>query len=71
MRLDLSINAMHNAYESTRLTPIQLVDQLHAQMLAEDAALDRHLWIRLRISAIVDAHFSLIVDELGRRDGAR
>ena len=46
MRLDLSIPALRARYLDGSLTPRQLVAQLHAQMLAEDAALDRHIWIR-------------------------
>jgi allophanate hydrolase len=46
MRLDLSIPALRARYLDGSLTPVQLVELLHEQMLAEDAALDRHLWIR-------------------------
>jgi allophanate hydrolase len=45
-RLDLSLAALRARYLQGTLTPLQLVEQLHAQMQAEDAALDRHLWIR-------------------------
>ena len=45
MRLDLSLTTLRARYLQGTLTPLQLVEQLHAQMLAEDAALDRHLWI--------------------------
>ncbi|MBG6073356.1 MULTISPECIES: allophanate hydrolase [unclassified Polaromonas] len=46
MRLDLSIPALRARYLDGSLTPAQLVEQLDAQMRAEDAALDRHVWIR-------------------------
>jgi allophanate hydrolase len=46
MRLDLSIPALRARYLDGSLTPSQLVAQLYEQMLAEDAALDRHIWIR-------------------------
>ncbi len=45
-RLDLSLASLRARYLQGTLTPLQLVDQLHVQMQAEDAALDRHLWIR-------------------------
>jgi allophanate hydrolase len=45
-RLDLSISTVRAQYLSGSLTPTQLVATLHQQMLAEDAALDRHVWIR-------------------------
>lgn len=46
MRLDLSIAALRAQYLNGALTPSALVEKLHAQMLAEDAARDRHIWIR-------------------------
>ena len=46
MRLDLSIPALRARYLDGSLTPAQMVEQLDAQMRAEDAALDRHVWIR-------------------------
>lgn len=46
MRLDLSMPALRARYLDGSLTPTRLVELLHEQMLAEDAALDRHLWIR-------------------------
>jgi allophanate hydrolase len=46
MMLDLSIPALRAQYLDGSLTPRALVEALHAQMLAEDAALDRHVWIR-------------------------
>jgi allophanate hydrolase len=46
MRLDLSIPALRARYLDGSLTPAQLVELLDAQMLAEEAALDRHVWIR-------------------------
>ncbi|MFZ3081972.1 allophanate hydrolase [Rhodoferax ferrireducens] len=46
MRLDLSIPALRARYLDGSLTPTQLVERLQEQMLAEDAALDRHIWIR-------------------------
>jgi allophanate hydrolase len=45
-RLDLSLSSLRTRYLQGTLTPLQLVEELHAQMQAEDAALDRHLWIR-------------------------
>jgi allophanate hydrolase len=45
MRLDLSIPALQARYRAG-LTPLQLVEMLHEQMCAEDAALDRNIWIR-------------------------
>src|SRR5450830_1372547 len=46
MRLDLSITTLRARYLDGSLTPAMLVAQLHEQMLAEDATLDRHIWIR-------------------------
>lgn len=46
MRLDLSIPALRARYLDGSLSPTQLVETLHEQMLAEDVALDRHVWIR-------------------------
>ncbi len=46
MRLDLSIPTLRARYLDGSLTPRQLVEQLHERMLAEDAALERHIWIR-------------------------
>jgi allophanate hydrolase len=46
MRLDLSIPILRSQYLNGSLTPMQLVESLHAQMLVEDSALDRHIWIR-------------------------
>lgn len=46
MRLDLSIPTLRERYLRGSLTPTQLVERLFEQMLAEDAALDRHIWIR-------------------------
>jgi allophanate hydrolase len=46
MRLDLSITTLRSQYLNGSLTPMQLVESLQAQMLAEDVALDRHIWIR-------------------------
>jgi allophanate hydrolase len=45
MRLDLSIPHLRAQYASGALTPVQMVQALHAQMLAEDALVDRHIWI--------------------------
>ncbi|MCM2341415.1 allophanate hydrolase [Rhodoferax sp.] len=44
--LDLSIPALRARYLDGSLTPMVLVEALHAQMLAEDAVLERHVWIR-------------------------
>ena len=46
MRLDLSIPRLRAAYLGGTLTLAQLITQLHAAMLAEDAALQRNIWIR-------------------------
>jgi allophanate hydrolase len=46
MSLDLSIPALRSRYLDGSLTPLQLVEALHAEMLQEDAKLDRHIWIR-------------------------
>jgi allophanate hydrolase len=46
MRLDLSIPTLRERYLRGSLKPTQLVERLHEQMLAEDVALDRHIWIR-------------------------
>jgi len=46
MRLDLSIPTLRERYLGGSLTPTQLVERLYEQMLAEDTALDRHIWIR-------------------------
>ncbi len=45
MRLDLSIPHLKAQYASAALTPVQMVEALHARMLEEDAQLDRHIWI--------------------------
>ena len=45
MRLDLSIPHLRAQYASGALTPVQMVDALYARMLAEDALIDRHIWI--------------------------
>ncbi len=45
MRLDLSIPHLRTQYASGSLTPVQMVEALYAQMLAEDALIDRHIWI--------------------------
>ena len=44
--LDLSIPALRARYLDGSLTPMALVEALHAQMLAEDDVLERHVWIR-------------------------
>ena len=46
MPLDLSIPALRARYLDGSLLPTQMVELLHEQMLAEDAVLDRHVWIR-------------------------
>jgi allophanate hydrolase len=46
MRLDLSLPTLRSQYLNGSMTPMQLVESLDAQMLAEDAELDRHIWIR-------------------------
>lgn len=45
MRLDLSLSHLRGQYLAGSLTPAALVEALHAQMLAEDALVDRHIWI--------------------------
>ncbi len=46
MRPDLSMPHLRAQYLGGQLTPLQLVESLHAHMLAEDAALNRNVWIR-------------------------
>lgn len=46
MSLDLSIPALRARYLGGSLTPLQMVEAVHTQMLQEDAKLDRHIWIR-------------------------
>ena len=46
MTLDLSIPALHRRYLEGSLTPLALVEQLHAAIDADAAELDRHVWIR-------------------------
>lgn len=46
MRLNLSIPFLRAQYLDGSLTPTRLVEMLHAQMVAEDVELDRHVWIR-------------------------
>jgi allophanate hydrolase len=46
MRFDLSIPALRARYLDGSLTPAQLVELLDAEMQREDAALERHIWIR-------------------------
>lgn len=54
MRLDLSIAHLRSRYVDGSLTPVALIEQLHAQMLAEDALVDRHIWIhRLSVDAML------------------
>ena len=45
MRLDLSLSHLRGQYLAGSLTPAALVETLHDQMLAEDALVDRHIWI--------------------------
>ena len=45
MRLDLSLPHLRSRYLDGSLSPAALVEALHAQMLAEDAMVDRHIWI--------------------------
>lgn len=53
MRLDLSIAGLRSKYLSGELTPSASVEQLYAQMLAEDAELNRNVWIhRLPFEAL-------------------
>ena len=65
-RLDLSLPALRARYLEGRLAPRALVAQLHAQMLAEDATLDRHLWIR----RLTLEEMSAYADSLEGRDPA-
>ena len=46
MRPDLSVSALRTQYLSGSLTPSAMAESLHAQILAEDVARDRHIWIR-------------------------
>lgn len=46
MRPDLSLSRLRAQYLGGELTPLQMVESLHAHLLAEDAALDRHVWIQ-------------------------
>jgi allophanate hydrolase len=46
MRPDLSIAHLRAQYLSGSMSPSQLVETLHAHMLAEDEALNRNIWIR-------------------------
>jgi allophanate hydrolase len=53
MHLDLSLAHLRSRYLDGSLTPLALVETLHAQMLAEDALMDRHIWIhRLPLDAL-------------------
>lgn len=53
MRLDLSLSHLRSRYLGGSLTPLAMVEALHAQMLAEDALVDRHIWIhRLSLDAL-------------------
>ena len=53
MRLDLSLSHLRSRYMNGSLTPTSLVEALHAQMLVEDALVDRHIWIhRLSLEAM-------------------
>jgi allophanate hydrolase len=45
MRPDLSLPTLRRGYLDGSLTPEQLVRDLHAHMLAEDAVLNRRVWI--------------------------
>ncbi len=56
MRLDLSFGALRARYLDGTLTPVQLVTQLHAQILAEEAELPRHVWIHRLSLAELTAH---------------
>ncbi len=61
-RLDLSLPTLRAAYLQGTLTPLALVEQLHAQMLAEDAALDRRIWIRRLTLAEMQGHARALQD---------
>ena len=65
-RLDLSLPTLRERYLSGALTPVQLVHDLHARMLAEDAVLDRHAWITRLSLAQMLAH----AEALAGRDPA-
>jgi allophanate hydrolase len=45
MRIDLSIDVLRRQYLDGNLSPLDLVDSLHAMMLAEDGQLNRNIWI--------------------------
>lgn len=60
MRLDLSLSCLRPQYLAGTLTPSRLVGLLHAQMVAEDAELDRHVWIRRLSLDELRAHASAL-----------
>ena len=61
-RLDLSLPALRTRYLDGSLTPRQLVQQLHAQIEAEEAAQPRHVWIhRLPLETLL-AHADALAD---------
>ena len=65
-RLDLSLPELRQRYLSGELTPTQLVHDLHARMLAEDALVDRRAWITRLSLAQMRVH----ADALTGRDPA-
>ena len=62
MRPDLSLQTLRAQYLNGSLTPLAMVEKLHAQMLAEDAELDRHIWIRRLSLAEMSAYASALED---------
>ena len=60
MRPDLSLPSLRARYLDGSLTPLKLVEQLHTHMLAEDAQLDRNIWIRRLSLAELQAHASAL-----------
>ncbi len=65
-RLDLSLPVLRERYLNGTLTPIQLVHDVHARMLAEDALMDRRAWIT-RLSL---AQMQVYAEALSGRDPA-
>ena len=61
MRPDLSLQTLRTRYLDGSLTPLALVEQLHVHMLAEDAELDRHIWIRRLSLAEMSAYANALV----------
>ncbi|MBI5333673.1 MAG: allophanate hydrolase [Burkholderiales bacterium] len=54
--MDLSIPALQARYREGSLTPLQLVEQIHAAITADEAACPRHAWIHRLSLAELRAH---------------